>query len=290
MEIQWFPGHMLKTQRLIQENLSKVDVFFEVVDSRAPLATSNPLLEKLIQGKPRVVLLNKIDLCDSHILALWRQWWDARPETLSVPISCKERKNLPALRVAAERACRQKKWFGLRRIRAMIVGVPNVGKSTLINSLSGGHKASTAPKPGHTKGLQRINTEAFDLVDTPGILWHKFEDASVGIKLALLGSIKDEILSTLDLAAELYRFLTNEYPKASERLFGPLNFDNPWDPLEAWGRRQGMLKHGGEVDIERLAQTLLAQFRTGKLGRFTLEKPEVLSSPRPSTEPEGQKN
>ncbi len=276
MDIQWFPGHMLKTQRLIQENLGKVDVFLEVVDSRAPLATSNPLLEKLIQGKPRVVLLNKIDLCDSHILALWRQWWDARPETLSVPISCKERKNLPALRQAAEKACRHKKWFGLRRVRAMIVGVPNVGKSTLINSLSGGHKASTAPKPGHTKGLQRINTEAFDLVDTPGILWHKFEDPEVGIRLALLGSIKDEILSSLDLAAQLYRFLARDYPKAAERHFGAVvEGADPWVYLEAWGRRHGMLKHGGEVDEERLAQNLLAQFRTGKLGRFSLEKPPI---------------
>ncbi|NNM67755.1 MAG: ribosome biogenesis GTPase YlqF [Spirochaetales bacterium] len=288
MDVQWFPGHMLKTQRLIQESRDKVDVFLEVVDARAPLATANPLLLSLIGDKPRIVLLNKTDLCDSHVLVRWKAWFDTQPQTTSLAISCKERKNLPALRKVTDAVCRSRKWYGLRRVRAMIVGVPNVGKSTLLNALAGGYKASTAPKPGHTRGLQRVNVDDhLDLLDTPGILWHKFEDPAVGVRLALLGSIKDEILSALDLVRELCRFLAESYPKSVERIFGPeavwaypaLFESNPawetalWAQLEVWGKKRGMLKHGGHVDWDRLSQSVLSDFRTGKMGHFSLEVP-----------------
>lgn len=281
MEIQWFPGHMLKTQRLIQEHRSQVDVFLEVVDARAPLATANPLLDGLLSGKPRVVLLNKTDLADPRVTAVWKAWYEARPETRAVLISCKERKNLPAIAGAVDELCRGKKWYGLRKIRGMIVGVPNVGKSSLINVLAGGKKASVANKPGHTKGLQRINVgEKFDLFDTPGILWHKFEDPTVGLKLAFLGSIKDEILSTSDLVRELVTAVSALYPGAFAELWA-----EPWKTsdgpeglfarIEAWGKRRGMLSRGAEVDWDRAFQALLGDFRSGKLGRFSLEKPPI---------------
>ncbi len=280
MEVQWFPGHMLKTQRLIQEHRSQVDVFLEVVDARAPLATSNPLLDELLGDKPRVVLLNKIDLADPQVTSAWKAWYEARPETRAVLISCKERKNLPAISQAVNELCQGKKWYGLRKVRGMIVGVPNVGKSSLINALIGGKKASVAPKPGHTRGLQRINiSDKFDLFDTPGILWHKFEDPDVGLRLAFLGSIKDEILSVSDLVKELTVRVTTLYPGAFASLWPDAvkvtdeTEAQVFDRIGAWGLKRGMLAKGGQVDWERAFQALLVEFRTGKLGRFSLEKP-----------------
>lgn len=298
MDVQWFPGHMLKTQRLIEEHRSKVDVFLEVVDSRAPVATSNPLLTQLISGKPRVMLLNKVDLADPHANGAWKRYYDGLPETRSVLISCKERKNLPGIWAEAEELCKTKKWFGLRKIRAMIVGVPNVGKSSLINALSGGRKASVAPKPGHTKGLQRVNAgEKYDLLDTPGILWHKFDDPAIGLRLALLGSVKDEIIDTSELCVQAFRFLDASYPRLAETYFGAEwagwkglvpygeTAQNPQSDalevekgrvfafLESWGKKRGMLAKGAEVAWDRLFQTFLSDFRTGKVGRVSLERP-----------------
>jgi len=289
MEIQWFPGHMLKTQRLIQEHRGQVDVFLEVVDARAPLATANPLLDELLGDKPRVVLLNKIDLADPRVTSGWKAWYEARPETRAVLISCKERKNLPAINQAVNELCRGKKWYGLRKVRGMIVGVPNVGKSSLINALIGGKKASVAPKPGHTKGLQRINiSDKFDLFDTPGILWHKFEDPAVGLRLAFLGSVKDEILSVSDLCRELVTSVTALYPRAFTSLWpeplilGENVEERVFEKIGTWARGRGMLAKGGEVAWDRAFQGLLSDFRTGKLGRFSLERP-----PLPSTTDSG---
>lgn len=280
MEIQWFPGHMLKTQRLIQEHRSQVDAFLEVVDARAPLATANPLLDQLLGDKPRVVLLNKTDLADPRTTSAWKAWYDQRPDTRAVLISCKERKNLPAIGQAVNELCAGKKWYGLRKIRGMIVGVPNVGKSSLINALVGGKKASVAPKPGHTRGLQRINiSDRFDLFDTPGILWHKFEDPAVGLRLAFLGSVKDEILSVSDLVRELVVEITRLYPQAFASLWGDEPASEPeqvFERIEAWARKRGMLAKGAEVDWDRAFAAVLTDFRTGKLGRFSLERP-----PRP---------
>jgi len=290
MEIQWFPGHMLKTQRLIQEHRSQVDVFLEVVDARAPLSTSNPLLAALIAGKPRVIVLNKIDLADPQTTAQWKVWWEAQPETRAVLVSCQERKNLPALGQAVRDLCQDKKWFGLRRIRGMIVGVPNVGKSSLINVLARGKKASVANRPGHTKGLQRIHIdEKFDLFDTPGILWHKFDDPAVGLRLACLGSIKDEILSTSDLCRELVRLVGTLYPRAFASLWETLPLDDTFetavfDAIEAWGLRRGMLSRGGQVDWERAFTTLLSDYRSGRLGRFSIERPPGDSPTEPPSD------
>lgn len=290
MEIQWFPGHMLKTQRLIQEHRSQVDAFLEVVDARAPLATANPLLDGLLGHKPRVVLLNKIDLADPRVTSAWKAWYEARPETRAVLISCKERRNLPAINQAVQDLCRDKKWFGLRKVRGMIVGVPNVGKSSLINALVGGKKASVAPKPGHTKGLQRINiSDKFDLFDTPGILWHKFEDPNVGLRLAFLGSVKDEILSVSDLVRELVVTLSGLYPAAfssywDEPVRGLEPAEQVFERIGAWARRRGMLAKGGEADWDRAYQALLSDFRTGKLGRFSLERPPAPTPPTASEE------
>lgn len=286
MEIQWFPGHMLKTQRLIQEHRSQVDVFLEVVDARAPLATANPLLDELLGDKPRVVLLNKIDLADPRVTSAWKAWYDARPETRAVLISCKERKNLPAISQAVNELCAGKKWYGLRKVRGMIVGVPNVGKSSLINALVGGKKASVANKPGHTKGLQRINiSEKFDLFDTPGILWHKFDDPAVGLRLAFLGSVKDEILSVSDLVRELVVEVTRLYPQAFASLWPDAVLvageteEQVFERIGGWAKRRGMLAKGAEVDWDRAFAALLSDFRGGKLGRFSLEKPNRAGAP-----------
>ena len=296
MDIQWFPGHMLKTQRLIQEHRSQVDVFLEVVDARAPIATANPLLNELLGDKPRVVLLNKIDLADPRVTAAWKTWYESRPETRAVLISCKERKNLPAISQAVNELCKGKKWYGLRKVRGMIVGVPNVGKSSLINALVGGKKASVAPKPGHTKGLQRINiSEKFDLFDTPGILWHKFDDPAVGLRLAFLGSVKDEILSVSELVRELVVNLTALYPQAfasywpDEVKVADETEEQVFKRIEAWALKRGMLAKGGEVAWDRAFQGLLADFRTGKLGRFSLERPPKASQVAhiPALEPAG---
>jgi ribosome biogenesis GTPase A len=288
MEIQWFPGHMLKTQRLIQEHRSQVDCFLEVVDARAPQATANPLLDELLGDKPRVVLLNKIDLADPRVTAAWKAWYESRPDTRAVLISCKERKNLPAISQAVNELCKDKKWYGLRKVRGMIVGVPNVGKSSLINALVGGKKASVANKPGHTKGLQRINiSDKFDLFDTPGILWHKFEDPAIGLRLAFLGSVKDEILSVSDLVRELVVTLTRLYPQAFAGLWPEAvqvleeTEQQVFDRIGAWALKRGMLAKGAEVDWDRAFAAILADFRGGKLGRFSLERPPV--SPEPIT-------
>ncbi len=276
MIIQWFPGHMLKTQRLIQEHRGQVDVFLEVVDARAPRATSNPLLDELIAGKPRVVLLNKVDLADPQVTSSWKAWYESRPDTKAVLISCKERRNLPAIARAMQDLCRGQKWFGLRKIRGMIVGVPNVGKSSLINALAGGKKASVAPKPGHTRGLQRIAiNDTFDLFDTPGILWHKFEDPAVGLRLAFLGSVKDEILSLSDLCVQLLLDVTARYPRAFAVLGEPASDEaQAYDRIGAWALKRGMLSKGGEPDWDRAFQALVTDFRTGKLGPFSLERPQ----------------
>lgn len=285
MEIQWFPGHMLKTQRLIQEHRSQVDVFLEVVDARAPQATANPLLDELLGDKPRVVLLNKIDLADPRVTSAWKSWYESRPDTRAVLISCKERKNLPAISQAVNELCKDKKWYGLRKVRGMIVGVPNVGKSSLINALVGGKKASVAPKPGHTKGLQRMNiSDKFDLFDTPGILWHKFEDPVVGLRLAFLGSVKDEILSVSDLVRELIVRLSELYPQAFASLWpdtvaGVETEEQVFDRLGGWAKKRGMLAKGGEIAWDRAYQTLLSDYRTGKLGRFSLERPPKAAGP-----------
>ena len=283
MEIQWFPGHMLKTQRLIQEHRSQVDVFLEVVDARAPIATSNPLLDELLGDKPRVVLLNKIDLADPRVTSAWKAWYESRPETRAVLISCKERKNLPAISQAVNELCKAKKWYGLRKVRGMIVGVPNVGKSSLINALVGGKKASVAPKPGHTKGLQRMNiSDKFDLFDTPGILWHKFEDPNIGLRLAFLGSVKDEIVSISDLCRELVVRLTELYPQAFASLWpDPVKVTEEteaqvFDRIGAWALKRGMLAKGAEIAWDRAFQGLLSDYRTGKLGRFSLERPPAI--------------
>jgi ribosome biogenesis GTPase A len=193
-----------------------------------------------------------------------------------VLISCKERRNLPAIARAMQDLCREQKWFGLRKIRGMIVGVPNVGKSSLINALAGGKKASVAPKPGHTRGLQRIAVnDVFDLFDTPGILWHKFDDPAVGHRLAFLGSVKDEILSLSDLCVRLVLDVTARYPRAFAALWeASADEAAVFDSIGAWARKRGMLSKGGEPDWERAFQAVLTDFRTGKLGLFSLERPE----------------
>ncbi len=275
MEFQWFPGHMTKTKNLILENRDKVDVFLELLDARAPFSCRNPLLAELIARRPRVVILNKIDLADPNVTALWKKHFEAQAETTVVPVSSKERKNLVAITTACEELCRDKQWFGNRPIHGMIVGIPNVGKSTLINALSGSHKVGVAPKPGHTRGIQKIKVnERFELLDTPGILWHKFEDMRVGQRLAMLGAIKDDVYDFVGLTLDTINYLLTEYPERLNDHY-KLNPDSrdAAQTLEAIGRRRGHLVKGGTIDLERSCQLIMSDLRCGELGRFSLERP-----------------
>lgn len=279
MEIQWFPGHMTRAKKLIQENRGKVDVFLELVDARAPQTCRNPLLGDLIGDRPRVVIMNKIDLADPQLTALWKKHFEAQPETAVVMVSSKERKNLPSISAACTELCRGKKWFGIRKIRGMIVGIPNVGKSTLLNALAGGHKASVAPQPGHTRGIQRIKvSEDFELLDTPGILWHKFDDPAVGERLAMLGSVKDDVVDFHSLTLKTIEFLLARYPSV---LAGRYKVDGqgaePVVVLERIARQRGWISKGAEPDWDRTCQAVMTDLRTGALGRISLERPPVVA-------------
>ena len=269
--VQWFPGHMKKAERMMQDSLKLVDVVCEVADARIPYASRNPDLDDIIAGrKPRLLILNRADQADPHITALWREYY--------------KRQGVPFLECDANSG-RGVKGFSqaLRSVRdkqgtmrAMIVGVPNVGKSTFINKVSGRKTAATSDRPGVTRGKQWITVDnQLELLDTPGILWPKFDDPIVGDRLAFTGAVKDDVLDTEDLAAKLLVTLRELYPDAlAERYRIELDPDaQGWELLEACARKRGFLMARGEVNTERMAAVLLDEFRGGKLGRISLEKP-----------------
>jgi len=277
MVIQWFPGHMTKAKRLIAEQLKTTDVVLEVLDARAPQSCRNPLLDELVGERPRIVLLNKIDLADPHVTGEWKRYYESLPQTRALLVSATKRKNLNALSAAAQELCREKSWYSLRPVRGLIVGIPNVGKSSLINALSGHSKASVAPQPGHTRNIQRIKIDDhFDLLDSPGVLWHKFEDASVGLKLALLGSIKDDILDLWELTLRTLDFLKGRYPAALAERYGlkDLEETDNTELFEALCRRRGFIGKKAAPDYERGIRTLFQEFRDGTLGQISLEAPQ----------------
>ncbi len=270
-QVQWFPGHMKKAERMMQDSLKLVDAVCEVVDARIPRSSRNPDLDGIIAGrKPRLLILNRADQADPNVTAMWRAYYKQQ----GLPfLECDARsgrgvKDLPR----ALRALKDKQG----PMRAMVAGVPNVGKSTFINKVSGRKTAAASDRPGVTRGKQWITVDnQLELLDTPGILWPKFDDPAVGDALAFTGAVKDEILDSEDVAARLLVKLRALYPAAlAERYkIDPAPEMQGWELLEACARKRGFLMAGGNVNTERMAAVLLDEFRGGKLGRISLERP-----------------
>lgn len=277
-EIQWFPGHMKKTQRRITEELKNIDFTFELLDSRVPLSSKNPDLKRLTQGKPSIVLLGKSDLADPEVTRAFVRTLSS--ETTPVfACDCKSGTGLAPLQDAVKALCAERLEKNAARsirrpLRAMIVGVPNVGKSALINRLCGKAKTRVENRPGVTRELSWTRTElGFDLLDTPGVLWPKFSDRKTGENLAITGAIRDEVLSAEEIAWALFCRFAEFYPDALRERYGitdPSNYD---EAITAVARRRGMLLSGGVPDEERAAKALIDDFRSARIGRFTLERP-----------------
>ena len=282
-QIQWFPGHMAKTRRLITANLKLVDAVVEIVDARTPLSSRNPEMDRLTAGKPRLVLLNKSDLADDRAAQMWINYFrNSGAEALAV--DCKSGKGLknvlPTVRtkVLAElMEKRERSGMSGAPVRLMIVGIPNVGKSSLINKLAGGKRAKVEDRPGVTRTKQWVKLDGnVELLDMPGVLWPKFEDQEAAIRLAFTGAISDDILDIETLAMKLLKYLAEEYPQ-SLRVRYKIEFDGSEsgiELLERVGRKRGMMISGGEINTERAAITVIDEFRSGKLGRITLEMPQ----------------
>lgn len=285
MNIQWFPGHMAKTRRLITENLGLVDVVIELLDARIPMSSKNPEIDELIKNKPKVVVLNKSDLADETVSKQWSKWYNSKGYT-NIFIDSIKGKGINELKsvlrnIMKEKLAREReKGRIFRPIRTMVVGIPNVGKSSFINKIAGKASATTGDKPGVTRGKQWIRlNEEIELLDTPGILWPKFDDEQVGLNLAFTGAIKDDIMDTAELAIKLVETLSASYPKNLMERF-KLNSIEDMDGLklvEAAGRKRGCIISGGEIDYSRISSIILDEFRGGKIGRISLELPQAES-------------
>lgn len=279
MNIQWYPGHMTKAVRAMKEDIKLIDLLIELVDARAPLSSRNPDIDELGKGKARLILLNKWDLSDEQAGEQWDQYFKDKG-FFTVRLDSRSRAGIRQVNQAVQEACREKIERDRRRgilnrpVRAMVVGIPNVGKSTFINSFAGRACAKTGNKPGVTKGNQWIRlSKTLELLDTPGILWPKFEDQQAGIRLAFLGSINDDILNKEELALELLAFLREAYPECLKERYGVSLEGEPIAVLEEIARIRSCLKKGGEYDYGRAANLVLDDFRSGKLGKITLELP-----------------
>ena len=280
--IQWFPGHMTKTKRQIEKTLKLVDAVAEIVDARVPVSSRNPILHKLIQGKPRVILLNKADMADPQQTARWIAYYKEKGIT-AIAVDCRSGKGMnqfiPTVRSVLKDkiASWERKGMVGRTIRVMVVGIPNVGKSSMINRLSKGRKAVVEDRPGVTRNNRWFTiTKDFELLDTPGVLWPKFEDKTVGEHLAFTGAVKDAVVDVEQLAARLIETLRELYPNALTSRYKLDGLDlsamQGYEILEAIGRSRGMLISGGEINTERAAIAVLDEFRGAKLGRITLEQ------------------
>ena len=280
--VQWFPGHMAKTRRLIKETVSNVDAVCELTDARVPLSSRNPEIPELIGAKPRIILLNKCDLADDKATAAWIKEYKNKG-LYALPVDCRTGKGvnlfLPAVRklLKAKIESNRAKGMANKPLRVMVVGIPNTGKSSFINRMGGKSRAAVADKPGVTRtGAWFPVGSGVELYDTPGVLWPKFEDPAVGDKLAFIGSVKDTVIDTQSLAVRLLQLLGRDYPQLITNRYGISGFENEdgFDILQRIGKKRGMLISGGEVDTERAANILLDEFRAGRLGRVTLELPE----------------
>ena len=282
MNIQWFPGHMTKAQRMIEENIKMVDAVCEILDARIPNASRNPDIDRLAAGKPRLVILNRVDLADPKMTARWRKYFEAQGLAI-LETDAKSGKGVanfaPAVRKLLADKLREYEAKGQvgRPLRVMILGIPNVGKSTFINKVAGRKAAIAGDKPGVTRGKQWINIDSgLDLLDTPGILWPKFDSQEVGEMLAITNAIKADVLDKETLGANFILRLSRMYPQAliDRYKIQPDENLNGFELLELAAKKRGFLVSRGEYDIERMANTLLGEYHDGKLGRLTLEMPD----------------
>ncbi|UOQ43071.1 ribosome biogenesis GTPase YlqF [Halobacillus salinarum] len=280
MTIQWFPGHMAKAKREAAEKLKLVDFVIELVDARAPLSSQNPMLHEILQEKPKMVVLMKKDLADPEVT---KEWLNSYQESgiPALAIEANEKKDVKKVIDLAKDLGKEKleklkaKGVRPRPSRAMILGIPNVGKSTLINRLANRKLAKTGDKPGVTKAQQWIKVKKeFELLDTPGILWPKFEDEEVGYRLASIGTIKDQILPKEDVAAYILNYLKDRYPGLLEKRFGFSDYEDIMTAFETIGQKRGCLESGGLVNFEKTSDVILQDLRTGKIGLVSFEEPE----------------
>lgn len=281
MNIQWFPGHMTKTKRAMAEDIRLVDLVLELVDARVPFSSKNPDMDDLARQKPRLLVYNKIDLADPLVTQQWQEVYREQG-IFSVSINSVTGKGIPQLLQAvdglmAERQLHDRERGIKRNVKMMVVGVPNVGKSSFINKLAGRASAKTGDRPGITRGKQWIRLQqGYELLDTPGILWPKFEDQRIGFSLACTGAIKDDVVDVEELACFLLEYLKTAYPEKLQERYR-LQWQEPamgYDLLEEVCRKRGFLQSGGHLDTRRGAMIVLDEFRGGKLGAISLEKPE----------------
>lgn len=280
MHFQWYPGHMTKAKRMMQENIKLIDLVIELVDARVPMSSRNPDIDELGKNKARLILLNKSDLAEEKRNDAWVEYFKAKGFSV-VKVNSKKGGGIKSIHGVIQEACKEKierdRKRGIlnRPVRAMVVGIPNVGKSTFINALAGKACAKTGNKPGVTKGKQwiRLNKNV-ELLDTPGILWPKFEDQIVGLRLAFIGSIKDEILNTEELAAEMIQFMKKNYVGVLAEKYAIIEVDDPYQCLADIAKSRHCLLRGNELDTAKAATLLIDDFRDGRLGRITLEFPE----------------
>ena len=279
MQFQWYPGHMTKARRAMQEDIKLIDVIIELVDSRVPYSSKNPDIDSLANGKSRILLMNKYDLADSEITDKWIAYYEDKGYFVA-KVNSKSGKGVKAVHEVIKQACKEKierdRKRGIlnRPIRAMIVGIPNVGKSTFINSFAGKACTKTGNKPGVTKGKQWIRlNKSVELLDTPGILWPKFDDQQVGLNLAFIGSIKDELYNIYELSLLLIKYLTENYDGQVAEFYQIENSDDANELLERIAQRRGCVKSGAEYDLDKAGKCLIDDFRSGRIGRISLENP-----------------
>ncbi len=275
--IQWFPGHMTKTKRMIEANMKLVDAVVEIVDSRIPESSRNPVINELVGSKPRIIILNKCDYADDNVTAKWKQHYEAQGFAV-LQCDCRSGKGIngfvPLLRKRLADVIAKRKEKGMigKALRIMVVGIPNVGKSSFINRMAKSKKTQVADRPGVTRGKQWVTIDKeVELLDMPGILWPKFDDQEVALQLAYTGAIKDDVIDIESLALSLTEFLKNNYPDSLLQRYKLKDLEG--NVVEKIARARGMMVSGGELDTERAAIAIIDEFRSGKLGKISLEKP-----------------